>query len=394
MKVVVVGIGIVSSLGLGVQQNYKSLMSKQSGITPSINPRNGSKIFSGRVPYSNNELCTFINVSKTIPRTSILGIMAAKEALLPLLSVDKSQYSMGFFSGTTVGGLDLSEQFFSHYIPNKSLEELHFLNHHTCGASSNDMQDYLPKMDYHVSYNTACSSSANSIISGSRKLRNNDIDFALVGGSDALSEFTINGFHSLMIYDDEPCHPFDDARKGLNLGEGAAYLLLCSEKKAVEMNLPILCEFAGYGNANDAFHATASSPEGKGAQLAMQKAMDRANISPNQVSYINLHGTGTSNNDLTEGKAIEEVFQDDLPLVSSTKSYTGHTLGASGAIEAVFSCLSLTKQCAFPTLRWKNKIDGLKVKSFMDPIQQKIDCCMSNSFGFGGFCSSLIFKKV
>jgi len=228
---------------------------------------------------------------------------------------------------------------------------------------------------------------------GARLIKNNYLDRVIVGGTDALTRFTLNGFNALLILDNEKCRPFDENRRGLNLGEGAAYLVLESEKAAA--NKKVYARISGYANANDAFHQTASSPDGKGAVLAMSKALAVANLSFSDIDYINVHGTGTANNDLTEGSAIETLFGDKVPHYSSTKAYTGHTLAACGAIEAVYSIIAINEGIVYPTLRFKNKIKDLKTQPTSSLIRnQKINHVLSNSFGFGGNNTSLILSNV
>jgi 3-oxoacyl-[acyl-carrier-protein] synthase-1 len=192
------------------------------------------------------------------------------------------------------------------------------------------MADDLGISDFISTINTACSSSVNAIILASRMIRSGQLDVAIAGGTDALTKFTLNGFNSLMILDKEPCRPFDATRAGLNLGEGAGFMVLVSEKVLKEGSIEPLAYVNGYANTNDAFHQTASSPEGRGSFLAMSKALEMARMEPHAIDYINLHGTGTVNNDSSEGTAIRRsVWRKNTPM-SSTKSFTGHTLGASG----------------------------------------------------------------
>ena len=217
------------------------------------------------------------------------------------------------------------------------------------------------------------------------------LDRVIVGGTDALAKFTLNGFNTLMILDKEQTKPFDENRQGLNLGEGAAYLVLETEKTAKN---PI-AEITGYANFNDAHHQTASSPDGTGALLAMKNALILAKLNPSDIDYINAHGTGTPNNDLTESIAIKQLFADKIPPFSSTKPFTGHTLGASGAIEAILSVLSLNYGFIYPTLNFKNPISqvGLIPETKLQ-TGKNIKNILSSSFGFGGNDSSLIFTKV
>jgi 3-oxoacyl-[acyl-carrier-protein] synthase-1 len=220
------------------------------------------------------------------------------------------------------------------------------------------------------------------------------IDVAVAGGADALCRFTINGFNTLGVLDRQPCQPFDAGRRGLNMGEGAGYLLLMSEKALKEYGAEPLALVTGWGNANDAYHQTASSPDGIGNTLAMKAALDVAGLKPQAISYINLHGTGTENNDSAEGKAIEQLFEGQVPPASSTKAYTGHTLGAAGGVEAVFSVFAIREGMIPANLRWKQQMPDVSFTPVRElQTGQDIQHVLSNSFGFGGACSSLIFSK-
>lgn len=221
------------------------------------------------------------------------------------------------------------------------------------------------------------------------------LDVVIAGGVDALTKFTLNGFNTLLILDKEFCKPFDANRQGLNLGEGAGYVVLVSDKVAATLNKQPYCKLTGYNNSNDAFHQTASSPDGTGSYMAMQGALKKSGLEPKDIDYINLHGTGTPNNDSAEGTAIKRVFDPVYPPMSSTKSYTGHTLGASGGIEAVFSILAIKHGIIYPNLRFQTRMDELPVEPVKNFISgQKIKNVMSNSFGFGGNCTSLIFSAT
>ncbi len=160
-----------------------------------------------------------------------------------------------------------------------------------------------------------------------------------------------------------------------------------------ENNLISKAVVSGFANTNDAFHQTASSPEGRGSYDAMEQALNMAKLNPQAIDYINLHGTGTSNNDLSEGTAIKRLFHDKVPRLSSTKSFTGHTLGASGGIEAVFSIMALHHQCVFPNLRFQTPIADLDIAPQRAFEKLPLTHVMSNSLGFGGNCSSIIFSK-
>jgi 3-oxoacyl-[acyl-carrier-protein] synthase-1 len=221
------------------------------------------------------------------------------------------------------------------------------------------------------------------------------LDRIIVGGTDALTSFTILGFRSLMIFDEELCRPFDETRKGLNLGEGAGFLVLESERSLALSGKEPLAQLSGWGNASDAFHQTASSPDGHGAKISMIEALKVAGISPSDIDYINAHGTATPNNDLSESQAIKSIFKDTIPPFSSTKSYTGHTLAASGGIEAVFAILAIQNGVLYPNLNFGTAIKetGLVPQTkFEDAV--KIKHVLSNSFGFGGNNSSIILSAI
>jgi 3-oxoacyl-[acyl-carrier-protein] synthase-1 len=230
---------------------------------------------------------------------------------------------------------------------------------------------------------------------GARLIKNNILDVVIAGGTDALTRFTLNGFNTLMILDTQYCQPFDANRRGLNLGEGAGYITLVSERVAAGLKKELLCTLSGYCNANDAYHQTASSPDGIGSFMAMEGALKMSGLKPEAIGYINLHGTGTQNNDNSEGTAIKRLFEPHYPGMSSTKSFTGHTLGASAGIEAVFSALSVQQGLVYPNLRFETKIEDLpfapETKFSRQPALKHV---LSNSFGFGGNCSSLIFSKL
>lgn len=193
----------------------------------------------------------------------------------------------------------------------------------------------------------------NALLLGADMLKAGDADIVVAGGSEALSLFHLNGFNSLMILDHERCRPFDGTRAGLNLGEGAAYVVMERLDDAVARHATADACLAGYGNACDAFHQTASSPEGIGALLAMRQALDMAGLKPKDVQWVHAHGTGTVNNDQSEARAIRQVFQGHLPAVSSTKSFTGHTTSASGSIAAVISIIAMHHRFIPVNLGWR-----------------------------------------
>ncbi len=347
----------------------------------------------GEVKLSNSELASRISANSRFTRTALLGIHAAREAV-SMAQVDLSQWRTGLISATTVGGMDKTENFFVSFVKDHTQGTLRDVLNHECGSTTELIADDLGVRNFISTINTACSSSVNAIALGARLIQHHKLDVVIAGGTDALSKFTLNGFNSLMILDNKPCRPFDAGRSGLNLGEGAGYVVLVSDEVVRSHGLMASCFVSGFGNTNDAYHQTASSPEGRGSFAAMKEALAMSGLEAGEIDYINLHGTGTVNNDLSEGTAVRRIYGDTPPPLSSTKAFTGHTLGASGGIEAVFAILSIREQCVFPNLRFENPIPEVNVipqLTFESGLN--IDNVMSNSFGFGGNCSSIVFSR-
>jgi 3-oxoacyl-(acyl-carrier-protein) synthase len=390
----VVGAGVISSIGNSYDQCFRALKSETSGIEPLrfIESIHRGVLPVGEVKMSNEMMATSLQFVKPITRTSMLGLHAAKEALADAGINDLHRWRTGLISATTVGGMDRTEKFFTDFLKDQDAGSLDDVADHGCGATTERIADHLRITDFVSTINTACSSSVNSIIFATRLIKNNQLDIVVAGGTDALTGFTVNGFKSLMILDDQPCRPFDATRNGLNLGEGAGFVVLVSEKVLKEANLKSKAFISGYANTNDAFHQTASSPEGRGSFNSMKGALTMAGIDKNEISYINLHGTGTINNDSSEGAALRRLFESSVPPVSSTKSFTGHTLGACGGIEAVFSIMALENQCVFPNLRFGEAMPEIGIVPQQKFERHDVNHVLSNSFGFGGNCSSIIFS--
>jgi 3-oxoacyl-(acyl-carrier-protein) synthase len=392
-KAYIAGSGIVTSIGNNVTEHLASFTAGKAGISAPEYLKTNHTFPVGEIKMSNEALAKHIGIPASLPRTALLSIMAAKEAWLPLAAKAKG-LRIAFISANTVGGMDLTEHFYTSFKDDKTAGANDDVRYHECGAITELTTKALGLDCWSTTISTACSSSANSIMMGAKLIANDRYDIVIAGGADSLSRFTLNGFNSLMILDKELCRPFDQNRKGLNLGEGAAYLVLANELAIAQLEVkPIAC-VSGYANANDAHHQTASSPEGKGNQLAMNQAMKQADITPTQIDYINLHGTGTQNNDDSEGAAVQAIFGTDVPAASSTKAFTGHTLGAAGSVEAVFSLLSIREQICLPHLRLETPIETLNWKPVTALKAMKVDHVLSNSFGFGGNCSSLVISKV
>lgn len=396
-KVFVTGAGIISALGVGSEATLHSLLKGESGIGRITHLKTQHEEFPvGEVALSNAEMSRMLNVGYPIDglRTVLMGIIAAKEAIDSAQLFPKELRKAAFISGTTVGGMDKTERHFKTvFDSNTETEDSYELKYNDCGYSTELIADSIGKFSLVTTTSTACSSAANAIIFGANLIKSGVVDIAVVGGSEALTKFHLNGFNTLMILDKDNCRPFDRDRTGINLGEGAAYIVLESDKSAIARGVDVLGILSGYANTCDAFHQTASSENGEGAYLAMRKAMDMAHLSPQDIDYINAHGTGTPNNDETELAAMERIWYYNLPKFSSTKAFTGHTTSASGSIEAVICLLALKHGFLPQNLGWKNPIKD-DVIPVLDKFKtENVENIINNSFGFGGNDSTLIFSK-
>ncbi len=394
LEIAVTGIGAISAIGNDVQENLRSLVAKESGIGKAklLSSKHTATHLFGEVKLSNDELKTGLNWnSDAVSRTTLLSVWAMKEAINQAgIEIDSQ---VGLVSSTSVGGMDRSEDFFEPYYTEQNFENVFMLGTHDCGTCTKQAAEHFGITAYATTISTACSSAANAIAMGARLLRQGKLKRVIVGGTDALCRFTTNGFNSLMILDNEWCKPFSANREGLNLGEAAGYLVLESKEDAEARGAEIHGLVTGWANTNDAYHQTASSPEGNGAFMAMKQALEKASLKSSDISYINAHGTGTQNNDQSESIAIHRVFGAQKPPISSTKAFTGHTLAAAGAIEAVYSILALKENKLFPNLNYQDPIEENDWKPQLEVEETEINHVLSNSFGFGGNNSTVIFSK-
>lgn len=392
MQIWVGGIGIVSSIGVGVHENEQSLASCKDGAGPITHFQSIHNMPVSEVKADNEQLKKMlgVNPASTVSRTALLGMLAAKEALNDS-GIDPSKLRVGLISSTTVGGMDLTPAFYEEFKKDATKGKLRDVVSHDCYDSTQKIAEHCNIKGFTTTISTACSSAANAIMLGARLIKAGYLDCVIAGGTDSLCKFTLNGFNSLMILDSQKCRSFDDSRTGLNLGEGAGYVVLQREDT---LTRKAYCRLVGYANANDAYHQTASSPEGDGAYLAMKGALEKSGLSASQIDYINVHGTGTANNDASEGAALKRLFGDSVPSFSSTKPFTGHTLAAAGGVEAVLSVLAIKNGVLYPNLNFKTPIAGLGLVPVLEyQIGKKVKAVMSNSFGFGGNNSTIIFAE-
>jgi 3-oxoacyl-[acyl-carrier-protein] synthase II len=395
-RIVITGMGICSCIGDNVQETFTHLSQGKSGLSTIelLDTLHQDHIKVGEVKHTNEALTNILDIPKenSYSRTSLLGILALREAIKSASLDGESLHSLGLIMASSVGGMDMTERYFYDYATN--IPARRYITSHNIGEITQQIASYFGIKGFVTSLSTACSSSANAIITAANLIRTGRARTLAVGGADALSKFTINGFNALMILSDKEATPFDEHRKGLNLGEAGAFLILEAKSEALKHGRKILAQLSGWGNANDAYPQTAPSEDGEGAFLAIEKALHCSGLFPKDIDYINAHGTATVNNDLSESRALIRIFSEEqMPDLSSTKPFTGHTLAVASAVEAIISILSIEKEMIFPNLNFQTPMKEVNIKPVTVLKQKPIQHVLSNSFGFGGNCSALIFSK-
>lgn len=396
----VTGMGMITALGNSVAENLTALYEEKQalGFPEILHTRHKNDVMVGEIRMTHEALEQELGITAVgFSRTTLLGIYALREALAGLSPEQRATKRIAFINATTVGGMsDVENLYFDMISPAMEGAFLPYIDSLDCADCTQRIAEYFDLKGFQSTISTACSSSANAIQLGARMIENDEADIAICGGTDALTRFTLNGFGALKNIDKNLTRPFDQNRNGLNLGEGAAYLVLESEASAKERNAGYTVAVAGYGNTNEAHHPTAPSPDGAGASRTMQEALHVAGIETTAIDYINAHGTATLGNDLSEGNAIESLFGwETHPRFSSTKAYTGHTLAASGALEAIYCCLAIEHSFIPPNLRFETPMEDIHITPQKELLKNiPVRYALSNSFGFGGNNVSLILKKV
>jgi 3-oxoacyl-(acyl-carrier-protein) synthase len=386
MRVAVTGMGVLSSVGRGLALHTTALREGKSALgaltlfdAPGIEPRPA-----GQIPDEQ-----FAD-AKHGGRTHRLAYAAAVDALGGF----KPQSAGLIALGTTTGGILETEQHYAKHRGKPGAEDKALLKNHALGTVADRLAADLSLSGERHTFATACSSSANAIGYAAQRVQSG-APWALAGGVDSLCRTTWCGFFSLKLLSAFACRPFDKGRQGLSLGEAAGFLLLESEAAAKARGAQVLGYVTGWGLAADAHHMTAPHPEGQGAARAMQIALRDAELEPGQIDYVNAHGTATPANDKAESLALRTVFGANTPPVSSTKGITGHTLGAAGAIEAVFSLLAIRESFLPSNVGVEEQDPECQVNLITGPSRQgRVRRVISNSFGFGGNNTAIIVEAA
>jgi 3-oxoacyl-[acyl-carrier-protein] synthase II len=399
--VVITGMGIVTAQGAGKETNWTKTVSGEPALRPvTLFDTSGYRTHSaGEVRDLPIRKWKWVRSSR-LDRASHLLRIAWEEAVGESGWTREALVSAApvVALGTTLGGMGSGERYLRAYIgkgPDRSPPSL-VLDHLAHSQGYRIMEEFsLPGVP--VVYSNACASGANAIGHAFRAVRSGEAEVAICGGYDPLCEFVFAGFHSLQALTPELCRPFDRDRSGMALGEGAGVLILEPEEGARLRGARIVAEVAGYGESTDAFHMTRPDPEGRGAAMAMRRALEDAGADPAEVGYINAHGTGTPFNDAMESAAIRSgmgAMGVRVP-VSSTKSMVGHLLGGAGAVEAILTVMALSHRRIPPNVNCPNPDPacGLRIVTAVEDAPS-LEVALSNSFGFGGANAALLFRAA
>ena len=304
--------------------------------------------------------------------------------------VSHGKTRVGVFLGTSTAGILQTELAYRRRDPETGAlpDDFIYGTTHNAFSLAGFVRAYFGLEGPVMAISTACSSSAKVFAAAARQLACGTIDAALVGGVDSLCLTTLYGFASLQLTSATPCRPYDAARNGISIGEGAAFALLERVQETLAGDALLLL---GVGESSDAYHMSSPHPDGLGARMAMTAALDSARLRPQDIDYINLHGTATPANDTAEGKAVAALFGDRVPC-SSTKGATGHTLGAAGAVEAVVCALALSNDLLPGSVNTESLDPDIPVDYLLKSRPGRLRRALSNSFGFGGSNCSLILE--
>lgn len=384
-----------SCIGQGLHQMTAALKQKYSGLAPCAFETVDLNTFIGEVAGV-EEVTIPSNLANFDCRNNRLAQLALEQdGFAQAVEEAIAKYGrdrVGVFIGTSTSGILQTEIAYrslnsiTGFLP----ENFHYSTTHNTFSVADFTRQYFNLTGPAVAVSSACSSSAKVFCSAQRMIKVGLIDAAVVGGVDSLCLTTLYGFQSLELTSSQACRPYAADRDGISISEAGAFALLERLPEHLEDN-DIL--FLGGGESSDAYHMSSPHPEGLGAQMAMQAALDAANLKPDDIDYINLHGTATPSNDAAEGIAVASIFGTSVPC-SSTKGATGHALGAAGALEAVICALALQNDLLPAGLNTQGLDASIHLDYLLDNRTQAISHAMSNSFGFGGTNCSLILGKA
>lgn len=407
-RVVITGIGLVTPLGVGIDQNWASLIEGRSGIGPltRFDAAGYATRIAGEVKnYHPEEFIPKKELRKMDPFLR-LALGAARFAFEDAQMTIPAEIShrAGVIMGCGLGGLSTIEDTHKLLMESGPKKVSPFFIPMLIGNMAPGLISiYHGAKGPNLSVQTACAAGTHAVGQAYHMLRDGVSDIMITGGVEStITPLCVAGFNAmraLSTRNDEPekaSRPFDRDRDGFVLGEGAAVLILEILDRAIERGAKIYAEVIGFGASGDAFHMAAPAPDGEGAARCMQAALDDAGTNPDQVDYINAHGTSTDLNDKYETQAIKTIFHEHAYklAISSTKSMTGHLLGAAGGIEAAFTALTIERQIAPPTINYENPDPDCDLDYVPNKAREmKIDLAMSNSFGFGGTNGTLVFRR-
>ena len=401
-KVVVTGLGIISPIGNTIQKFLSSLKSGKNGIDKItlFDTSNYKVKIAGESSFSLEDHFTSKELNK-LDRFTIFGLLAADQAIKQA-NLNNKYSDVGVIIGSGIGGIGTFETQHKRLLNHPKRVSPYFIPTMISDIVAGHISIKYGFKGINYGIVSACATGNHAIGDAYRQIKHGYEKIIISGGCEApITPMSIAGFSNMKALTQNPdidsaCRPFDLNRDGFVMGEGAGVLILESEKSAIQRNANILCEIVGYGATADAFHLTTPIPDGIGASEAMQKALNENSIDYSSIDYINAHGTSTIYNDRNETKAIKNTFLNHAKniSVSSTKSSTGHLLGAAGAIEAIACILSIQNAFIPPTINYKNPDKDCDLDYTPNQsIDKNINYAMSNTFGFGGHNASLIFKK-
>lgn len=391
--IVIVDYEATCAAGTGLEAIRAAVESQQSGLRQNDFADSDLDTWIGRVEDIDRYQWSPDKTQWQSRNNALIDIALQQGTLLASLRDLKQRYQpsrIGVIMGSSTSSIDRSEEAYRHLNPaghiTPSFLQEDVLNPH---APSLFVAHTLDLTGPNMTINTACSSSAKVFATAARWLTAGFVDAVLVGGADTLCLSVLYGFHSLQLVSPHPCRPFDADRDGINLGEAAGFALLVRSSDAIEHSG---IRLIGYGESSDAHHMSHPHPAGAGARLAIEHALAQAQLATADIDYINLHGTASRANDYIEGNLIGSMFP-SRTLVSSTKGWTGHTLGAAGILEAIFAMEALRTNITPGTLNL-NKVDPeITITMTAENQATPLLHVMSNSFGFGGNNACLIFSQ-